>query len=129
MFSNKSITFATTSFVTANGLSVQSRPETKAQAQSLASSQFLDDGIIGTFPEELWCEPFCHGEPDWHQPWLVPENPTTWDESVCDLARGYCFDAWDWTDCSGESICEWGKWSYYYSDTDFFNWTSKPENW
>ena len=119
MISNKTITFAATSFVTANGLSVQSGLEAKAQAQSLANSQFWDTiyedmNPTGPFPNEPWNEPQDLPYEDWIDPlpdfvddwtanpdWMV-ESDEVWDNWTCgDPEYEFCNNAWDWTDCSG----------------------------
>ena len=70
MLSNKSITFAATSLVTANGLNVQSRLGTETQA-----------------PWDI-------------DPWTWEFELPTWENlETCDIPQEhkYCDNAWDWT--------------------------------
>ena len=77
MLSNKSITFAATSLVTANGLNLQSRLGTETQAH-------VDD---------------------WLNSWTWEFELPTWDleEGNCDIPQEhkYCDNAWDHTVCAG----------------------------
>ena len=81
MLSNKSITFAATSLVTANGLKVQSRLRTETQAH-------VDDWLN---PKEPWD----------FDAWTWELELPTWelDNEPCDIPQEhkYCDNAWDWT--------------------------------
>ena len=87
MLSNKSITFAATSLVTANGLNVQSRLGTETQAQEI-------DWLNPTIDEVTW-------EVDPWTPWTWELELPTWelDNEPCDIPQEhkYCDNAWDWT--------------------------------
>ena len=87
MLSNKSITFAATSLVTANGLNVQSRLGTETQAHV---DDWVDDWLNKTIDEVTW-------EVD---PWTWELELPTWENlETCDIPQEhkYCDNAWDWT--------------------------------